>query len=60
MSSYRCIYLFKHGYDILQNNVWFNIGSVESFERNLEAAQSENGVEPINFVNVVYKNDINK
>lgn len=43
-----------------QNNLWFNIGSVESFERNLEAAQLENGVEPINFVNVVYKNDVNK
>ncbi|XP_074645083.1 mitochondrial inner membrane m-AAA protease component AFG3L2-like [Tubulanus polymorphus] len=39
------------------NTVWFNIGSVEAFERNLENAQFELNVEPPNFVNVVYKSE---
>ena len=32
----------------------FNIGSVDSFERNLEQAQNELGVLPANHVPVVY------
>lgn len=34
--------------------VWFNIGSVDTFERNLEAAQLELNVEPASRVAVVY------
>ncbi|XP_069843907.1 mitochondrial inner membrane m-AAA protease component AFG3L1-like [Dipodomys merriami] len=34
--------------------VWFNIGSVDTFERNLESAQWELGIEPTNQVTVVY------
>lgn len=37
--------------------IWFNIGSVEAFERNLENAQLEMHIEPANFVNVVYKSE---
>ncbi|ESO87916.1 hypothetical protein LOTGIDRAFT_127065 [Lottia gigantea] len=37
--------------------VWFNIGSVEVFERNLENAQLELNIEPANFINVVYKSE---
>ncbi|KAG9479089.1 hypothetical protein GDO78_012639 [Eleutherodactylus coqui] len=34
--------------------IWFNIGSVDTFERNLETAQQEYGIEPENRVPVVY------
>uniref|UniRef100_A0A2K5RQ43 AAA+ ATPase domain-containing protein n=1 Tax=Cebus imitator TaxID=2715852 RepID=A0A2K5RQ43_CEBIM len=34
--------------------VWFNIGSVDTFERNLESAQWELGIEPHNQAVVVY------
>ncbi|XP_021564238.1 AFG3-like protein 1 [Carlito syrichta] len=34
--------------------VWFNIGSVDTFERNLESAQWELGIEPTNQAVVVY------
>jgi hypothetical protein len=42
---------------LLQGTIWFNIGSVEAFERNLENAQLEMNVEPANFVSVVYKSE---
>jgi AFG3 family protein len=35
--------------------LWFSIGSVETFERNLENAQHELGIEPSRSVPVVYK-----
>ena len=38
--------------------LWFNIGSVDSFERNLENAQMELNIEPPNFIPVVYKSEI--
>ena len=38
--------------------MWFNIGSVEAFERNLENAQLEMNIEPSNFIPVVYKSEI--
>ncbi|EDV51992.1 AFG3-like protein 2 [Drosophila erecta] len=38
--------------------LWFNIGSVDSFERNLETAQTEQGTESINFVPVIYRNEV--
>ena len=41
----------------LQASLWFSIGSVDSFERNLEATQTELGIEPQDMVNVVYKNE---
>jgi len=34
---------------------WFYIGSVDSFERNLESAQLENGVDSRDFIPVIYK-----
>lgn len=38
--------------------LWFSIGSVDAFERNVEAAQMEAGTEPSNFIPVVYKNEL--
>lgn len=38
--------------------LWFNIGSVDSFERNLENAQTELGVEPLNYVPVIYRTEV--
>lgn len=38
--------------------LWFNIGSVDSFERNLENAQADLNVEPINYVPVIYKSEL--
>ncbi|CAH1395946.1 unnamed protein product [Nezara viridula] len=38
--------------------LWFNIGSVDSFERNLENAQMEMNIEPPNYVPVVYKSEL--
>lgn len=47
------------GNQIDGNNVlWFNIGSVDTFERNLENVQLEFNVEPPNFVPVIYKNEM--
>ncbi|KAM9308912.1 mitochondrial inner membrane m-AAA protease component AFG3L2 [Gastrophryne carolinensis] len=37
------------------NYVWFNIGSVDTFERNLETVQQELGIEPEKRVPVVYR-----
>ncbi|KAG2470101.1 AFG32 protein, partial [Polypterus senegalus] len=36
---------------------WFNIGSVDTFERNLETAQLELGIEPSHRVAVVYSSE---
>lgn len=38
--------------------LWFNIGSVDSFERNLESAQSDMNIEAVNFVPVIYRSEI--
>jgi len=38
--------------------LWFNIGSVDSFERNLENAQIDMSIEPPNFIPVVYKSEL--
>ncbi|CAG7823745.1 unnamed protein product [Allacma fusca] len=38
--------------------LWFNIGSVDSFERNLENSQMEMNFEAANYVPVIYKNEI--
>ena len=40
-----------------QNVVWFNIGSLEAFERNLETIQADMNVEPTNYIPVVYKSE---
>ncbi|XP_063294821.1 AFG3-like protein 1 [Pelobates fuscus] len=37
--------------------VWFNIGSVDSLERNLEAAQQELGIETAQRVTVIYSSE---
>lgn len=53
-----CI-IFKHTFITNSQGVlWFNIGSVDSFERNLEAAQTELGVEPVNYVPVIYRTEM--
>ena len=41
-----------------QGVLWLNIGSVDSFERNLENVQSEMNIDPPNWIPVVYKNEI--
>lgn len=41
----------------LQQYLWFNIGSVDTFERNLESAQYELGIEGENRVSVVYSSE---
>jgi len=41
-----------------QGVLWFNIGSVDSFERNLENAQMDMSIEPPNFIPVVYKSEL--
>uniref|UniRef100_A0A1B6D736 AAA+ ATPase domain-containing protein n=1 Tax=Clastoptera arizonana TaxID=38151 RepID=A0A1B6D736_9HEMI len=38
--------------------LWFNIGSVDSFERNLENAQMELNIEPPNYIPVIYKTEL--
>jgi len=38
--------------------LWFNIGSVEAFERNLENAQLDQNVEPTNMIPVLYKTEV--
>lgn len=42
---------------IRQNYVWFNIGSVDTFERNLEMAHAELGLEPSHRPAVVYSTE---
>ncbi|XP_038070042.1 AFG3-like protein 2 [Patiria miniata] len=37
--------------------VWFNIGSVDAFERNLENSQVDLGIEPNNYLSVVYSSE---
>lgn len=38
--------------------IWFAIGSVDSFERNLENAQIELNIDPPKFVPVIYKTEV--
>lgn len=40
------------------NSLWFNIGSADTFERNLENAQLELNIEPQNHLPVVYKSEV--
>ncbi|GFX50804.1 AFG3-like protein 2 [Trichonephila clavipes] len=46
------------GNQIDNNKYWFNIGSVDTFERNLENVQLEMNIEPTNYVPVVYKTEM--
>ncbi|KAJ8666890.1 hypothetical protein QAD02_008552 [Eretmocerus hayati] len=41
-----------------EGTLWFNIGSSDTFERNLENAQLELNIEPQNHIPVVYKNEV--
>lgn len=45
------------GFDLLQSYVWFNIGSVDTFERNLELAHAELGLEASRRPAVVYSTE---
>ncbi|KAM7415300.1 hypothetical protein PAMA_019906 [Pampus argenteus] len=45
------------GADTESSYAWFNIGSVDTFERNLEAAHMELGLEPSHRPTVVYSNE---
>ncbi|TSO05365.1 AFG3-like protein 2 [Bagarius yarrelli] len=47
-----CIFFF-----LVLKYVWFNIGSVDTFERNLETAQMELGIEGENRLPVVYSTE---
>ncbi|XP_065913432.1 mitochondrial inner membrane m-AAA protease component AFG3L2-like [Dysidea avara] len=49
-------YLKKYSGSMGPQQLTFNIGSVESFERNLEIAQRELGIDPANHVPVTYVN----
>ncbi|XP_033223327.1 AFG3-like protein 2 isoform X2 [Belonocnema kinseyi] len=40
------------------SSLWFNIGSADTFERNLENAQLEMNIEPQNHIPVVYKTEL--
>ncbi|XP_014215481.1 AFG3-like protein 2 isoform X2 [Copidosoma floridanum] len=40
------------------DTLWFNIGSSDTFERNLENAQLELNTEPQNYIPVIYKNEL--
>ncbi|XP_018052784.1 PREDICTED: AFG3-like protein 2 isoform X2 [Atta colombica] len=40
------------------DTLWFNIGSTDTFERNLENAQLELNMGPENYIPVVYKNEV--
>ncbi|KYN01066.1 PREDICTED: AFG3-like protein 2 [Cyphomyrmex costatus] len=40
------------------NTLWFNIGSTDTFERNLENAQLELNMGPENYIPVIYKNEV--
>jgi len=42
----------------LEDALWFNIGSTDTFERNLENAQIELNMGPENYIPVVYKNEV--
>lgn len=44
--------------NVSEGVLWFNIGSVDSFERNLEHAQAELNIEPVNYLPVIYKTEI--
>ncbi|XP_015122143.1 AFG3-like protein 2 [Diachasma alloeum] len=39
-------------------SLWFNIGSADTFERNLENAQLELNIEPQNHLPVIYKSEV--
>jgi AFG3 family protein len=39
-------------------DIWFTIGSVDTFERNLESAQVELQMDPAHFVPVLYKSEL--
>lgn len=42
---------------MFQSYLWFNIGSVDSFEHNLEMAQRELGLESTQKLNVLYSTE---
>lgn len=44
-------------YFLLQNYLWFNIGSVDSFERNLEIAQQEMDLDVVRDIPVYYNSE---
>lgn len=45
--------------DLFRPRIRFNIGSIETFERKLEQAQEDLGIEPRDYVPVVYTEDAN-
>lgn len=44
--------------NVSDGSLWFNIGSVDSFERNLENSQADLNIEAVNYVPVIYKTEI--
>ncbi|XP_053739185.1 AFG3-like protein 2 [Synchiropus splendidus] len=49
--------IFSPGQTQVDGYVWFNIGSVDTFERNLESVQNELGIEGENRLPVVYTSE---
>lgn len=41
----------------MQRTLWFNIGSVDTLERNLESIQLDLEVEPSKYIPVIYRNE---
>ena len=50
----KCFYAKMSSFQAV---VWFNIGSVKSFERNLDNCQKQMGVEPNDYISVIYKSE---
>uniref|UniRef100_A0A665TF42 Si:ch1073-174d20.2 n=1 Tax=Echeneis naucrates TaxID=173247 RepID=A0A665TF42_ECHNA len=55
--QYVRVILICSGWMTVQSYVWFNIGSVDTFERNLETAHMELGLEPSHRATVVYSTE---
>lgn len=62
VSSKPLLFFFPHKVHlttaIASEILWFSIGSVDTFERNLESAQQELGLDPSRSVPVTYKSQI--
>jgi AFG3 family protein len=56
--NYVRVYLKADAASSVQQHLGFHIGSVESFERNLEAAQKEMNIDSANYIPVTYVKEI--
>lgn len=49
--------IYLRSYDAFQKTLWFNIGSIDSLERNLENIQSDLHIEPSKHIPVMYRDE---